>query len=158
MLLPSDLDKATVRTEIMGRIRFYVCPYAVHKTSTLGRGFLFLQSEQTLVELSITLPKNSQGHVMPLRSILVHFLTMGEFDSEVCREDFELMAARRTLQGLVENYDEKKNVVLLMRLRCGHVAIGVAPLVPDYTICKSLGQSYFSDTSEGALQLNIDDI
>ena len=47
-----------------------------------------------------------------------------------------------------------------MRFRCGHVAIGVASLVivPDYPICKSLGQSYFSEVNEGALQLNLDDI
>jgi len=158
MMLTSDKDKAAVRTEIFGRIRFYACPFAVHKSSTLGRGFLFLQSERTLAELSITLPKDTKGYKMPLRSILVHFLTMGEFDSEVCRDDFELTAARSTLRGLVENYDEQKELVLLMRFRCGHVAMGVAPLVPDFSICKSLGQSYYGQASEGALQLNLDDI
>jgi hypothetical protein len=158
MVLSSDQDKAAVRTELFGRIRFYACPYAVHKTGQLGRGFLFLQSERTLAELSITLPKDSRGHGIPLRSVLIHFLTMGEFDSEVCREDFELASARKTLQRLVGDYDEQKKVVLLMRFRCGHVAAGVAPLVPDYSICKSLGQSYFSEVNEGALQLNLDDI
>ena len=158
MMLTSDKDKAAVRTEIFGRIRFYACPFAVHKSATLGRGFLFLQSERTLAELSITLPKDTKGYKMPLRSILVHFLTMGEFDSEVCRDDFELTAARSTLRELVENYDEQKELVLLMRFRCGHVAMGVAPLVPDFSICKSLGQSYYGQASEGALQLNLDDI
>lgn len=96
---------------------------------------------------------------MPVaRSVLLHYLTMGEFDSEVCRDDFELAAVRTPLRKAVEEYTEQTSLVLLTRFRCGHMALGVAQLVPDYGICKSLGKDYFSANTSAALQLNLDDI
>jgi hypothetical protein len=93
---------------------------------------------------------------MDVRSVLIHYLTMGEYDTEVCRDDFELAAVRSTLLEAVDSYDPQTSVVLLMRFRCGHVAIGISPLVPDFSICKSLGKDYYDDNSTGALQLNLD--
>mmetsp|Transcript_9213 Transcript_9213/g.15455 ORF Transcript_9213/g.15455 Transcript_9213/m.15455 type:complete len:231 (-) Transcript_9213:963-1655(-) len=156
-VLKTEDDQIAVRGELFGRVRFYVCPYAVHKSSVLGKGFLFLQSDRTLAELSLLYPKTTRGHPMGMRSLLVHFLTMGEYDTEVCRDDFELAVVRTALQATVDNYDEQTSVVLLMRFRCGHIAVGKAPLVPDYGICKSLGKDYYSQDA-GALQLNIDDV
>jgi hypothetical protein len=89
---------------------------------------------------------------------LLHFLTQGEFDSEVCRDDFELALMRTPLKDAVETYDTEKEVVLLCRFRCGHMALGKAALVPDYGICKKLGQDYYSENTAGALQLNLDDL
>jgi MYND finger len=151
---------AAVRNEVFGRIRFYACPYGVHKASTLGRGFHFVQSDSTLAVLSLPQPKDCYGRPTPLRAVLVHFLTLGEFDQEVCRDDFEMAAVRTQLQQAVAQYEEEKEVVVLMRYRCGHVALGVAKLVPDFQVCKQLGRDYFSGANEtaGALQLNIDDI
>lgn len=159
MNIASEEDKATARKDVFQRIRFYSCPYAVQKESILGKGFLFLQTDCTLAELSLPLPKNSSGRQMnKIRAVLLHYLTVGEYDSEVCREDFELAAVRSELQRAVEKYDVKTSVVVLMRFRCGHVALGVVPLVPDYAICKSLGKEYFENSTAGALQLNLDDI
>lgn len=155
----SSEHQHTIRNEIFARIRIYACSYAVHRTSTLGRGFLFLQSDSTLATLSTPLPKDGFGHpIKQLRAILVHFLTLAEYDGEVCREDFEMMQVRSQLQQAVADYDMDTEVVLLMRFRCGHVALGTAKLVPDYNICKVLGQQYFADHSSNALQLNLDDI
>jgi hypothetical protein len=159
MVIESEEDKAAARKDIFQRIRFYACPYAVHKESILGRGFLFVQSDCTLAELSLPLPKSSCGRQMSkIRAVLLHYLTVGEYDSEVCREDFELAAVRSKLQEAVDNYDVQTNVVLLFRFRCGHVALGIAPLVPDYAICKSLGKEYYANSTAGALQLNLDDL
>lgn len=159
MSIESDDDKAAARKDVLQRIRFYACPYAVQKESTLGRGFLFIQSDCTLAELSLPLPKSSTGRpINKLRAVLLHYLTVGEYDSEVCREDFELAVVRTKLQEAVDEYDVQTHVVLLMRFRCGHVALGVAPLVPDYPICKSLGKEYFENSTAGALQLNLDDM
>lgn len=58
----------------------------------------------------------------------------------------------------MEAYDEEKEAVVLMRFRCGHVALGMALLVPDYKVCKSLGHEYFADDQAGSLQLNLDDV
>jgi len=159
MSIENDDDKAAARKDIFQRIRFYACPYAVHKEGILGRGFLFIQSDCTLAELSLPLPKSSTGRQMnKMRAVLLHYLTVGEYDSEVCRDDFELAAVRSKLQEAVNAYDVRTNVVLLMRFRCGNVALGVAPLVPDYAICKSLGKEYFENSTAGALQLNLDDM
>lgn len=152
-----DETKTTVRNEIFSRIRFYACPYAVFKSAELGDGFLFIQSDTTLKDLSIAIPKDSSGRELT-RSILMHYLTMGEFDAEVCRDDFEMAAVRTNLQELVKAYDPEKEVVLLVRLRCGHVALGKAVLVPDYRVCKKLGKDYYTDNPAGAVQLTLDDL
>lgn len=152
----ASLDKDEVRSEIYRRIRFYACPYAVFKTQELGNGFLFIQSNNSLRELSLMLPRDESGRTLE-RSILMHFLTLGEFDAEVISDDFEMAAARSKLKELIQTYDKKTEVPLLFRLRCGHVALGKAVLVPDYNICKKLGEQYYAETS-GAIQLNLDDL
>jgi hypothetical protein len=153
----TDETKAAIRNEIFLRIRFYACPYAVFKTAELGNGFLFVQSDTALKDLSIPIPKDSSGRTLT-RSIIMHFLTMGEFDAEVCRDDFEMAEVRGKLQVLVNAYDPEKEVVVLVRLRCGHVALGKAVLVPDYGICKKLGNDYYANNTAGAVQLNLDDL
>ena len=152
-----DKTKETIRNELFARIRFYVCPYAVFRTAELGRGFLFLQTDRTLEDMSLYIPKDCTGHTIN-RSVLLHFLTLGEFDSEVCRTDFELALMRTPLKEAVETYDTEQEVVLLCRYRCGNMSLGRAALVPDYRICKKLGQDYYSENSAGALQLNLDDL
>mmetsp|Transcript_31813 Transcript_31813/g.53167 ORF Transcript_31813/g.53167 Transcript_31813/m.53167 type:complete len:299 (-) Transcript_31813:121-1017(-) len=150
--------KEMVRNELFSRIRFYACPYGVFRYSELGRGFLFLQTDKTLQDMSLYIPKDCTGRAMT-RSVLIHYLTLGEFDSEVCRDDFELAMARTALKEQVESYDPEKEAVLLCRFRCGHLALGRAVLVPDFKICKKLGQDYYSaENAAGALQLNLDDL
>ena len=117
-----------------------------------------MQSSNTLQELSLLVPKDTTGRAIKGRSVLLHFLTMGEFDADVVSDDFELAAVRTQLSAAVSAYDPKKEMVLLLRLRCGHVALGKAVLVPDYGICKKLGQDYHAESTSGALQLNLDDL
>lgn len=149
--------KEAIRNELYSRIRFYVCPYAVFRTGEVGRGLLFLQSDKTLQDLSVYIPKDFTGRSMT-RSVLIHFLTLGEFDSEVCKEDFEFAMVRTKLKELVETYEEEKEIVLLCKFRCGHMALGKAVLVPDFNICQKLGQDYYAENKAGALQLNLDDM
>jgi len=151
-------NKATARTDIYGRFRLYACAYNVHKCTEIGKGFLFIQSECSLATLSLPIPTDGYGHKQ-VRSVLMHYLTMGEYDVEVCRDDFEMAQVRGELLDLVNTYDEEKSIVLLMRFRCGHLAVGLAPLVPDFAVCKKLGKDYFAnENSAGALQLNLDDL
>jgi hypothetical protein len=156
--IDTEAAKEEVRNEVFRRIRFYACPYAVHKTSELGNGFLFIQSDTTIKDLSITIPKDRYGRTMNTRSILMHYLTLGEYDAEVCRDDFEMAVVRTKLQKLIEDYDEQTEVVVLLRLRCGHVALGKAVLVPDYRVCNQLGKDYYADNPAGAVQLTLDDL
>lgn len=53
--------KEEIRNGVFSRIRFYACPYAVHKTSQLGKGLLFIQSDTSLEDLSIAIPKDRFG-------------------------------------------------------------------------------------------------
>jgi len=158
MKLQSQDDKQAARDEIFGRVRFYACPYAVHKYAELGRGFLFVQSDRTLACMSLLKPQDSYGRPTGMRSLLTHYLTLGEYDQEVCRDDFEMAEVRSELQQAVNSYVEQKEAVVLMRFRCGHVALGVAPLCSKYSVCQQLGRSYFADNTAGALQLNLDDL
>lgn len=159
MIIFSD-DKDSARQDILSRIRFYAFPYSVHKSSIVGRGFLFLQSDSSLAVLSLPAPTMSNGKKYPKqRSVLLHWLTMKEFSSEVCMEDFELASVQKELKSAVESYNEEVEVPVLMRFRCGHVAVGIAPLVPDIKLCKMLGKEYYgSGKGSGAVQLNIDDM
>ena len=156
--LKSLADQQAARDEIFGRVRFYAGPYAVHKLEQLGRGFLFVQTDRTLACMSLAIPKDCCGRPTGMRSILVHYLTLGEYDQEVCRDDFEMAAVRSDLHHAVDLYNEQEEAVVLMRFRCGHVALGMAPLSSNYTLCRDLGHSYFADSSAGALQLNLDDL
>lgn len=153
-------DKDSARQDILSRIRFYAYPYAVYKSSVVGRGFLFVQSDSSLAVLSMPTPILSNGRRYPKqRSVLLHYLTMQEYGSELCMDDFELAQVKKELKGAVDSYDEKVEVPILTRFRCGHVAVGIAPLVPDYNLCTVLGKEYYgSGQGDGALQLNIDDM
>lgn len=153
-------DKDTAKQDILSRIRFYSMPYAVTKQEIAGPGFLFLQSDASLATMSLPSPKLSNGRVYPKqRSILLHWLTMEEFSKELAMEDFELASVKKELKEAVEDHDSKSEVPVLMRFRCGHVSLGIVPLVPDFNLCKCLGEQYFGNgEASGALQLNIDDV
>ena len=153
-----DQKKETARRDVFQRIRFYACAYAVHQSTHLGQGFLFIQSNQTLAAISLALPLDVYGY-QPIvnRGVLLHYLTLGEYDAEVCRDDFEMATIRSQLQTALQQQESNQDVVLLMRFRCGHVALGVAKLVPDFNVCRKLGMDYFGDSAPPSLQLNIDD-
>jgi MYND finger len=164
----ADSNKALARQDVFARIRLYACAYAVFKTRNLGRGFLFLQSQHTLAQMSLAIPKDVRGRDMSSssscrqagpRAMLLHYLTLGEFDAELCRDDFEMAMLRTPLQrAVLQDYNDQTHVVLLWRFRCGHTALGIAPLTPDYGIALKLGLDYFGESDPPSLQLNIDDV
>jgi hypothetical protein len=166
-MLSKEADQRTVREEILTKIRFYASPYAVHNTrfEGIGRGFLFLQSDSTLAQLSLPTGayirhlrwQQQQQHAAP-RSVLLHYLTLGEYDQELCRDDFELACVREELKKALESYDDETQVVYFMRFRCGHLAVGIAPLVPDYKLSCKLAKEYYGDQHLcQPIQLNLDD-
>jgi MYND finger len=153
----SDQQQALV--EIWHRLRFYAAPYAVVQAQALGRGCVFLQSTSTLAALSLATPQDVCGHILWNRSVVVHYLTLGEFDAEVCRDDFEMALMRPALQQAVGAYDEQTHMVCLWRFRCGHVALVQTPLVPDYRVCCTLGKEYYaSHPTAACLELQLDDV
>jgi len=117
-------DKDSARQDILSRIRFYAYPYAVHASRTSGRGFLFVQSDSSLAVMSLPVPVLSNGRkYSKCRSVVLHWLTIKEYVSEVCMDDFELAGATRELKEAVEDYDETVKLPVLdaipMRSRRG---------------------------------------
>ncbi len=152
-------DKDAARQDILSRIRFYAYPYAVHASITSGRGFLFVQSDSSLAVMSLPVPVLSNGRACAKRrSVVLHWLTMEEYSSGVCKDDFEMAGAARELRAAVGGYDEAVELPVLMRFRCGHVAVGIVPLVPDFGLCSVLGREYYGQGGGAAVQLNIDDV
>jgi len=162
MIIALPDDKESARQDVFQRIRFFAAPYFVHKSKTIGKkGFLFIQSNSTLAEMSLPIPILANGHPMiKQRSVLLYFLTFNEYTQELCRDDFELTAVSAELHRSIEDYDPMKEFVVMMRFRCGHVAVGAVPLVPDYELSVKLGAQYYGgeNAHSGALQLNLDDI
>ena len=159
-VLRSDEVKCDVRNDFFGKIRFYVCPYAVVRYTELGRGFIFLQTNHTLDITSLSLPIDCNGNHVGARSCSVHYLTTGEYDQEVCRDDFEMTIVRKDLHDAIVQYDPMEQIVVLMRFRCGHIALGTTALVPDYKLCQHLGRDYTDQSTGstiGSLQLNLDE-
>lgn len=157
--LKDTADKDLIKSSIFSKVRLYACPYAVHQSRSMGRGFLFVQSTVTLATMALASPFDMRGEPLrERRSLIVHYLTLGEFDVEVCREDFELATLRPQLKDLVDSYESEEELVILTRFRCGHLAVGVASLVPEYKACVRLGREYFADHGTDPLQLDIDDV
>jgi MYND finger len=158
LVLKDTADKSLVKSAIFSKVRLYACPYAVHQSRSMGRGFVFVQSTATLATMALPSPfEMNGGPLREQRSLILHYLTLGEFDVEVCREDFELATLRPQLKDLVDSYQPEEELVILARFRCGHLAVGVASLVPEYNACVRLGREYFADHGTDPLQLDIDD-
>jgi hypothetical protein len=165
MIIASPDDKQSAREDVFRRIRFYACPYAIFKadcipnSSSHERGFLFVQSDSTLAEMSLPCPILGNGRPMAKRrSILLHYLTLMEYDQEVCRQDFELTAVRNEIIQGISECKKDEAILTLMRFRCGHVAVGLVPLIPDYKLSKSLGKQYYSGQDNATVLLHIDDL
>lgn len=202
MILTYPDDKESARQDFFHRIRFYASPYFIHKSRMAAaehypspppsqqqqpqtqkemnqRGFLFVQSDSTLAEMSLPKPILANGIPMTKpRAVLLHYLTVQEYIDELCRDDFELVAVSGELQNAISECEvtddarKRKEYVVLMRFRCGHVAVGIVPLVPDYGLCVMLGEQYYGSGAGkeenddglggghgmGSVQLNIDDI
>jgi hypothetical protein len=160
MIMFSPDDKETAKKDMFQRIRFYACPFFVYRSETVmkKKGFLFLQSDCTLAEMSLPLPILANGRPFKkTRGVLMHFLTMEEFKEELCKDDFEMTTVSKELRKAVEDYKKSEELAIMMRFRCGHLAVGVTKLVPDYNLCKTLGKEYFEGAGS-AVQLNIDDV
>ncbi|CAN0209886.1 unnamed protein product [Ectocarpus sp. 6 AP-2014] len=150
----APLDRQSVVARVLGRVRLYLCPFAVCHGEALGRGFVFVQqTPNPVLELEYLRPVNSNGRRLD-RSIILHFLSMGEFVDAVLQDDFELGVIRSPLEAAVESYDTKAEMVVLFRARCGYMAVVVVPLVPGWAVCRQLGLEY---KEKDALQLNLDD-
>lgn len=63
---------------------------------------------------------------------------------------------RPSLQSAIDSYDSETHFLVLLRLRCGYVAVIRQPLVPHAGAARRLAKDY--DWAEhGSLQMNLDE-
>ncbi|CAM9780055.1 unnamed protein product [Chrysoparadoxa australica] len=146
-----DAKEAVARC--IGRVRLYACPFSVFHCDAVGRGLLFLQSRNTIAELAYLAPVDIHGKLLQ-RSLLLHYLTMGEFVDAVLQDDFELGTVKEPLEQAVASYDMESEIVVLLRTACGYLAVIKMPIVPDLGVCKALASDY---AGKDALELRLDD-
>ena len=166
---------------LLARIRLYMCPFVLCKSGsaegvTKGkggkgkkapapqaavaaakRGFAFVQLGCTLAELALPCPRSCTGHRLAAgeRSILLHFVTLAEFESDVVGTDPQAFeAAREALASAVASHDEKQELVVLTRTACGLVHVATHPLVPEWRVAVTMASEY---ENQEALQMDLDD-
>ena len=170
---------------LLGRIRLYMCPFVLCKSGSAEsagatakakpkaakgggsakapqpppprRGFAFVQLGCTLAELALPCPRDCAGHRLPNghRQILLHYVTLPEFESDVVESDPAAFgAARDALASAVASHDDKQELVVLLRTACGLVHVATHPLVPEWRVAVTMAGEY---EAQEALQLDLDD-
>eukprot|EP00624_Nannochloropsis_granulata_P001895 evm.model.NODE_19137_length_17385_cov_39.881851.2 len=138
---PLDFDRQDIASKLLCKIRLHLGPYTIAHYDKQGRGFAFVQATATAHDLFIARPINSKGRPLE-RSVLLHFLTWGEFVSVVLEDDFEYALAREPLEEALAAYDPEEEYVVLLKLRCGFLAVMRVPLVPNAGACRKLASDY----------------
>ncbi|GAB5036478.1 zinc finger mynd domain-containing protein 19 [Nannochloropsis oceanica] len=152
--LPLNFDRQDIACKLLCKIRLHLGPYTIAHYDKQGRGFAFVQSTATAHDLFIARPITSKGRPLE-RSVLIHFLTWGEFISVVLEDDFEYTVAREPLQEALAVYDPEDEYVVLLKLRCGFLAVMRVPLVPDARACRKLAEDYqWADRTSVKLELD----
>lgn len=153
----ADLNVRKIVGKWLIATRLYLCPFAVHQYKKRGCGFMFVQSENTLLELFYNSPVNSRGFRLN-RRFFIHYLTVEEWKKR-CVQNFEFSLITSALVKEVSTkdlkVDEKLTIVVL--LRCGRLVVVRMPLVPDYRICEKLCSTGGESVESDMLQLNLDE-
>ncbi|KAG5179902.1 hypothetical protein JKP88DRAFT_297774 [Tribonema minus] len=149
----AKVDKRDAVSRTLSKVRLYLCPFAVCHGSAIGPGFVFVQSPNSLLELNYMGPVTSAGRALQ-RSLVLHYMSPGEFVEAVMQDDFELMTVRTPLEAAIAAADAQREVVVLMRARCGYICVVTMPLVPEIAVCRALAGDY---EGRDALQLNLDE-
>lgn len=151
----TSIDYQTIIKRQLRRIRMYLCPYIVSKTSVVGKGFTFVSSKETFKEW-ISYQRTTQEGVLLSRSFKVEFLTLDELDMLIS-DNFEFGIMRPSISKLIDSYDPTSSFVFAILFNCGLLLTAQFPLVPDEGICLRLGKMYNFDKLDTPLQLNVDE-
>jgi hypothetical protein len=153
----------TVVEKLLAQLRLTLCPFALGNGSGSGisgapRGFVFAQVGCSLAQLALPAPRDCAGQRLPPgeRAVLLHFVTLAEFDADIADIDPRFAAARTSLADAVESHDDQQEVVVLARTACGYVAVLGQPLVPEWRIARTLATE-FEGKPELEVQLDHED-
>mmetsp|Transcript_21856 Transcript_21856/g.65513 ORF Transcript_21856/g.65513 Transcript_21856/m.65513 type:complete len:281 (+) Transcript_21856:130-972(+) len=156
--LRGGFDEALKREAVvrgcLGKIRMYAFPFHVCHRALHGPGALFLSSPNELEDFFCEGPVTRHGDPARRRVDCTH-VTPKQFDEELVAKDFELALARRALGAAVEKCAaDASRAPLLVRFRCGYVAVFTTQIVPDVRVCNVLASDY---ENQAVLRLNLDD-
>lgn len=148
---------------LVGKMRLYAFPFAIQSLRTAGRGFVFLQSDTSLDVLSLPTgspPIDCAGRpLVQARCVLMHYVTLEEFDTEISQALPALLPARRALVEAIDKYDDTGEAVLLVHFGPSpdnsFTGVAIAPLAPDVAVCRAMGAEY---AGKDALQIDLDDL
>jgi hypothetical protein len=156
-------NRRAVLSALLTSLRLYLCPFALAHGSGGGdgkeRGFCLLQSPCTLAQLALPAPRDCAGQpVAGGRTLLLQFVTLDEFVQTIARGELGGAVADPALTSAlaeaVETHDDRAEVVVLANTACGFAAAAVAPLVPDWRVCKTLSKDY---EGKDSIQFDVDD-
>ena len=146
---------------LLAKARLYLCPFALCHGSGGGkgkpRGLAFLQVGCSLATLALPAPRDCSGKLLNAdeRTILVHFVSVEEFEAEVAATDPRISELRQSVSSAVASHDDREQIVVLVRASCGFTALLKQPIVPAWNVTCALAQEY---TEQECLQINLDDI
>jgi hypothetical protein len=144
--------RRTIVQRIIHEHRIYMCPFAVCKYNTQGRGFLLITSIDNPMNDFIYKRNVDMHGVLLDRRIELEYLDLGEF-AELCNSDFELGVIRTGLVAAVEAYDPHTQMVVLWLAACGYLGVLTVPIVPDFGVCQVLGADH---AKQRTIQLAMD--
>jgi hypothetical protein len=148
----NETQRRPMIQKIIHEYRIYLCPFAVCKYNTQGRGFLLITSiDNSVNDFIYTKNVNLNGQLLD-RRIELEYLDLGEF-AELCTSDFELGVIRNGLVSAVETYDPQQQIVVLWLAACGFLGVLTVPIVPDFRVCQALGADH---AQKRTIQLALD--
>ena len=167
LLATSSVRRAAIEA-LLASVRLHLCPFALahgsggtrgnakSKTGTESpRGAVFVQLGCTLTQLALPAPRDCFGVVLPPgeRSLLLHWVTLAEFDAEIVLTSPAFARARPMLAEAIAKHDDETEVVTLVRAHCGFVAVVVQMLVPERRVGITLAKEF---EGREAVQIDLD--
>ena len=152
-------DRRPLLERLLAQLRLYMWPFAVRQIEERGRGFVFLQSEVSLATLGLPAPRSPCGRLLEhRRSLILHHVTLAEFDGEICDAFPGLGGARPALAAALEGDGGRAGAgeaIVLVRLACGLVAVVVTPILLDPGVLRRMGEEY---AGKDCIQIDVDEV
>ena len=75
----AEADRRLAFERLLAKVRLHMCPFAVHHGSARGAGIILVQSENSLAELTLPVPRDCSGRRLE-RSVILQHLLLEELD------------------------------------------------------------------------------
>ena len=144
------LDKDAVAASAFRCSRIYVCPFAVCKFLTIGKGFVFAQSTSPIEEFQYDGHSDRFGCQLS-RSVTYRYATLEDYD-KMCEQEPQMRIVEAPLRESVAEYDPQQHMNLVF-LTGNFLTCLKIKLVPDFGMSSQLGVEH---AERETLQMNLD--